>query len=148
MSIMKYLFLFLLAAQTAIAGTNAKAQESNLTPVNYSAPAFIEYEKTPDIKYNNQMVLKNLLDTIHSFDNFEIIIYYHDDKSYYFGLSIKNKLKIKIPLHANIKITLCGKGSYYEQQYSYIPHGVAVFYKNLSVKQDGLVSRKLSITNQ
>ena len=145
---MKYLLLFLLVAHAAIAGTTAQAQKTEWTPVHYSAPAFVEYEKTPDIKYNNQMVWKNLLDTIHSFDNFEIIIYYHDDKSYYFGLSLKNKLKIKIPVHANIKITLCGKGSYYDQQYSYIPHGVAVFYKNLSVKQGGLVSGKLSITNQ
>lgn len=120
--------------------------ESRSEVENYSAPTFIEYEKTADIKYNNKMVLKNLYDTISSFDNFDIYIYYHNDKSYYYGLSIKSKLTLKIPPQSHIKIYLCGKGCSYEQKYSYVPKGIAIFYRNLATKNNR-ISNKLSVTN-
>jgi hypothetical protein len=141
---MKYLiFLFIHLL------VNAETISPKLENVDhYSAPAFIEYEKNTEIKYNNQVVIKNINDTISSFNDFEILIYYHDDKSYYYALDIKRRLKLKMPTKSTVKITLCGKGCYYEMHYSYVPHGVAVFYKNLAVHQKTTVSSKLSVTNK
>ncbi len=141
---MKYL-LFLLVTLVV----NAETVSQKLENVDhYSAPAFIEYEKNAEIKYNNQVVIKNINDAISSFNDFEILIYYHDDKSYYYALDIKKRLKLKMPTKSTVKITLCGNGCYYERHYSYIPHGVAVFYKNLSVRQETAISRKLAVTNK
>ena len=110
---------------------------------SYSFPAFVEYEKNNDIKYNNKIVVKNILDAIATFDNFIIYIYYHDYKSYYYALSLKRKLQLKT--NNKVKIILCSHGCYYERHYSYQPHGVAVFYKNLSVSKT-IISNKLAVT--
>jgi hypothetical protein len=141
---MKYLLFFLIPLVVYAETVSQRLERVD----HYSYPAFVEYEKNSEIKYNNQVVIKNINDAISSFDNFEILIYYHDDKSYYYALDIKKRLKLKIPIKSKVKITLCGKGCYYERNYSYIPHGVAVFYKNLSVRQEASVSRKLAVTNK
>jgi hypothetical protein len=139
---MKYIILLLI-----ITFANAKST-SDQQSSNYSVPAFIEYDKNAEIKHNNDIVLRNINDAVTSFNNFDILIYYHDDKSYYYALEVKQKIKQKLPVNAAIKISLCGHGCYYEKHYSYIPHGVAILYKDLCVSNTTAISRKLAITNK